>query len=63
LQGNRSRREDFDADEKEGKEKEETLSEVPPRMGPDGFPVSATAETFLVRTGVVGARLSPFASA
>jgi hypothetical protein len=35
--GNRSRRENFDADEEEGKEKEETLSEALPRTGPEGF--------------------------
>jgi hypothetical protein len=32
--GKRSRRENFDADEEEGKEKEETLSEAVPRVGP-----------------------------
>jgi hypothetical protein len=34
CKGNRSRRENFDADEEEGKEKEETLNEAVPRVGP-----------------------------
>jgi len=52
LQGKSFTEGNFDADEEEGKEKEETLSEAVPRVGPCRvFWVSASAGTFLLTSG------------